>query len=1186
MPTLFFPDRDTLRRALASGVVPGLVSLAPARTGSDEHGRLWLVPDAPISRETLGGLVRLGVKVQASTSAQPTETVSCWQQLIPLRAVPFRPDDLGGQVLFELPIERLSEMAGEMRRLSRRPFSFRWLDDPGKDIDTGLGATLLLQVVAPPYFTLARTLERDPSSSEISRPTPPAIHAYVEAAPRVWVSAGYEHPLAGHIRPASGQMLLLRPERDWRTIADRPFENETRLFALEPLTTGSPSAAPVPRSAFRVPRSIPVQLHLKRLRHAQPAELWVFHEDAVAQLRALVRRADEHSLGRFDFAIGSVDGRECTILRPRPGKGPPPVLVEQAEGYQPALKLPNLFVPADCRLEPALRRDALRELLAPNPERITWLHALDHGALRAESVAASAFRPLAEWVEYESHEPLVERRAWAGGVGFAVEPFTVLPEEALAGIRAQARAETAAAEEHRTSRRGLPSLPRRRWLARAFGWLAGPFRRRAAPEPPIKVRPLEEVVERTAIPVEDAVRTALRPIEERLQLSEPARASDAQERCDTLEARFLGTLTTLRSEERLELWPALAGCYEQLHNSSDAAVCWLNALWERSDLTPMWAWGWLRAEARGARWTPHDIDLSLALQIPPQPANARALAAYATTASLQAKVPETLITHLNEIQAYLDAHEEWVPARGAWLARLALSRLAGGDVLGLARTRDRLLERLLRDGLSLELDTPSFLRFASSGGLKDMQKVRNWLTEKRELIHTWIAQMGGGVRGSGGLQAFGLDVETAHTRGYADLIIAWGLARFAEHLSSDKQRAQSKKVLLASGDPVHRFLLDAFEYRINQVEEGKPARGPLPAELLRQFEHLASDPRYRVEKLLEHSRILAPLESFDAYDPTQSAYQGYSEPERQAFGLAAIAEPDELAARIVRLLDGVRALPAGPRARIILKSLENAPRAGEAAVARALQEVPPLLETDALPLENRTELLEKGLFAAGHFDQRETVQALAGHLVRLFEKPRGPADREKLAEPMEQAVRALRRLGLRSESDQLLHRVAETILQGQPLATARARLRGPGWAPALRALLSVASGWYYAGNDEPAHAVIEEARKDLYTGAIDRGERTALVLAYARTLGHVPVKLALGRFEELFVRLKGLKLASSTDSHYNLRILQLVETVVRSIVHEDFTLGPAVRGWLDDDEFLVRQRIHRDLKALMQEQGV
>jgi hypothetical protein len=269
-----------------------------------------------------------------------------------------------------------------------------------------------------------------------------------------------------------------------------------------------------------------------------------------------------------------------------------------------------------------------------------------------------------------------------------------------------------------------------------------------------------------------------------------------------------------------------------------------------------------------------------------------------------------------------------------------------------------------------------------------------------------------------------------------------------------------------------------------------------------------------------------------------------------------------------------------------LKSLENAPRAGEAAVARALQEVPPLLETDALPLENRTELLEKGLFAAGHFDQRDTVQALAGHLVRLFEKPRRPADRDRLAEPMEQAVRALRRLGLRSESDQVLHRVAETILQGQPLATARARLRGPGWAPALRALLSVASGWYYAGNDEPAHAVIEEARKDLYTGAIDRGERTALVLAYARTLGHVPVKLALGRFEELFVRLKGLKLASSTDSHYNLRILQLVETVVRSIVHEDFTLGPSVRGWLDDDEFLVRQRIHRDLKALMQEQGV
>ena len=28
------------------------------------------------------------------------------------------------------------------------------------------------------------------------------------------------------------------------------------------------------------------------------------------------------------------------------------------------------------------------------------------------------------------------------------------------------------------------------------------------------------------------------------------------------------------------------------------------------------------------------------------------------------------------------------------------------------------------------------------------------------------------------------------------------------------------------------------------------------------------------------------------------------------------------------------------------------------------------------------------------------------------------------------------------------------------------------------------------------------------------------------------------------------------------------------------------RGWLDDDEFLIRRRIHRDLAAVLREQGI
>ena len=57
-----------------------------------------------------------------------------------------------------------------------------------------------------------------------------------------------------------------------------------------------------------------------------------------------------------------------------------------------------------------------------------------------------------------------------------------------------------------------------------------------------------------------------------------------------------------------------------------------------------------------------------------------------------------------------------------------------------------------------------------------------------------------------------------------------------------------------------------------------------------------------------------------------------------------------------------------------------------------------------------------------------------------------------------------------------------------------------------------------------------------------------------------------------------------TQARYNagtVAKLDVVESVVLAVVSDDFTLGTQARRWLDDDEFLVRRRIHRDLRALM-----
>jgi hypothetical protein len=159
------------------------------------------------------------------------------------------------------------------------------------------------------------------------------------------------------------------------------------------------------------------------------------------------------------------------------------------------------------------------------------------------------------------------------------------------------------------------------------------------------------------------------------------------------------------------------------------------------------------------------------------------------------------------------------------------------------------------------------------------------------------------------------------------------------------------------------------------------------------------------------------------------------------------------------------------------------------------------------------------------------------------------------------------------------------VLQGQ--APDRLRIARPAeWPAALRVLLHAAAGWYYAGRDEQAHAVLDEARRDLFAAGLSARDRTALALVYATTLGQAPVRVALGRLEEVFQRLKGIDVGGSTNAYYSLQPLLLVETAVRAVVSEDFALGPEVRAWLDADELAVRHRIRDELKEVMAAQGL
>src|SRR5439155_485801 len=124
------------------------------------------------------------------------------------------------------------------------------------------------------------------------------------------------------------------------------------------------------------------------------------------------------------------------------------------------------------------------------------------------------------------------------------------------------------------------------------------------------------------------------------------------------------------------------------------------------------------------------------------PDPARAVAAYVVWAAAEAAPASSLAPTLGRVQRLLEEQESALPVRAAWLAHVALARLSGGDVIGLARARDRLLERLYQHGLSLDLDVPAFLRFAGQGSgdwASRAQEVRDWLSHARESVHRWVA---------------------------------------------------------------------------------------------------------------------------------------------------------------------------------------------------------------------------------------------------------------------------------------------------------------------------------------------------------------------------------------------------------------------------------------------------------------
>src|SRR5207253_3016501 len=142
----------------------------------------------------------------------------------------------------------------------------------------------------------------------------------------------------------------------------------------------------------------------------------------------------------------------------------------------------------------------------------------------------------------------------------------------------------------------------------------------------------------------------------------------------------------------------------------------------------------------------------------------RALAACVVFAATQQPVPKPLLERLPHLQQYLTRYDRALNVRAVWLAWHAMARLTG-DSLGLARIRDRVIDRLISEGMSPERDLPNFLRTAGHHDAERLRRVREQALELHKKALKWCDEC----------------ENVRHTSGhYVDLIFAFGLARLGE----------------------------------------------------------------------------------------------------------------------------------------------------------------------------------------------------------------------------------------------------------------------------------------------------------------------------------------------------------------------------------------------------------------------
>jgi len=1113
--TLIFSGEDAVRMAL-SGLVPAADAELPALTWRDSDGRVFLSPKKALSPALGKELSAVGVELSKTTGPADKRAISCWAEAITARRAA-EPEALAVPVLFHAPPGKsLLTLASEMLRLGCDRQSYRVLAD---------GSTLL-HVTAPPYYTLTQAIDHVDG-----------LRAFVESRPSVWLEIGWSHPLAHLVRP-SGQLVLVGSQDAWQYIEDAPF---TDLYDLVDLTLPhGPSAVGACKSA---PQRLQVSLELRFGGRRAPASLWVLRRKPKEQVESLVASLPEDVLSRLSFAAGVVAGEEIVVLRARPSQKGPPDLTLDAEAYAQVSGLPNLFAPVDAAIEPPIRRDRLRTLLCPDPEALTWLRpdtdTHTHGFV-PELLAEKELLPLDEWVDYIVHGDAGQLEPWVRSAVFAFGDFESAADDWV--------------------RRDQPAVERE-----AEPGPEAPSRKKKSKE---KAKAPVVVVTEEVYEPEPVVSAAVGAT---LASAEP---SELERVLASTEERYLHLDAPADAPERQVLWREMAELQSGLGRVREAGMCFSRAVWEqRGEAARAVARAWTTQVRKqllgGGRAVPGrsvggpehsgqqlDAEAALLALTSPSRDEVRALAALL----LERGFSGTRRGNEAAIQRWLERFDNGLDLRSRWLARWALSGLQGGDRLGLARARDRLLDDL-GHGVSVERDLPVFLRFVGGGVDRDAGATSQLTGALEELLVRYHKTKRARTT---------VEAPEAKTGAYVHLLFAYGLARLGQ-VERARALAAPTAAALDLTDPVHGFLHRAYSARLEQALAGTPPGAALPPAIAGELNTLDKKTlqRFKVDRLRESSSVLEPQEHLDPFRDFPLGDGDPRGPELGALrGMTDESERTKAVERIfLRALDS--ATPVDEKANLLDGVMDFFPLIPESQVAAYLSRL--ARSVDDVPGPRRAELLEEAFGLAAQIGQAGNGQ-IGGDLFERLRQTFAAFDDEetgRAARTLRRTLVTLRRTGRRDEAASII-----------ALVTKRSQPRG---AAALVGRLHLAASLAYLGHLDEVRKILDEGRARLASlnpKDSSQSERLNLSRALAAAYGQLPRAEALELLGGLADQLKLITDFYNTNTHFCLSVVAFMEALITAIASDDLALGAEGRLFLDEDEYLVRRRVHRDLEDL------